>query len=199
MLVRKTLPIEHAKLVQQVIDFDRLEDYAQLVRGDDVFCCLGTTRKSALSQEAFSKVDCTYPYEIAKIARLNGAEQYLIVSSVGSDPESRFFYYRVKGNAETAIAQLPFVAVHIFRPSMLRGARRVFRWEDYIVSPLMKCLSFAMVGAWRKYRSIYASAVACAMVHIARQGITGVHVYESDQIQSISDSVRNKSSDVALK
>ncbi|HVF27949.1 MAG TPA: NAD(P)H-binding protein, partial [Pyrinomonadaceae bacterium] len=91
-LGRRMLPVVHQKLEQHVVDFDKLTDYAHLIRAQDIFCCLGTTIKKAGSREAFRRVDFTYPHEVARIAAENGAEQMLLVSALGADAKSRVFY-----------------------------------------------------------------------------------------------------------
>jgi nucleoside-diphosphate-sugar epimerase len=56
VFVRRPMDLEHEKLVQHVIDFDRPEKFQSLVKGDDIFCCLGTTMAMAGSKAAFYKV-----------------------------------------------------------------------------------------------------------------------------------------------
>lgn len=184
-LVRKTMALQHHKLEQQVVEFSHLQNYAHLMRANDVFCCLGTTIKMAGSQAAFRQVDFTYPVEIAKIAAANGAEQFLIVTAMGANPASRIFYNRVKGEVEAAIAPLAFRAVHIFRPSLLLGERQEFRLGEKIGERAAKIFSFLFAGPLRKYRPIEASAVAAAMIAAAKRNLTGVNIFESDQIQAL--------------
>ncbi len=187
VIIRKPLPLRHEKFEQHVIDFDQLNNFSHLIKSDDVFCCLGTTTRKAGSQAEYEKVDYTYPLELAKIASKNGTQQFLIVTSIGANPASPLFYLRTKGRVEEAIHSLPFRTVHIFRPSMLVGKREEFRWQDYLVPPLLKIAAVGMVGRWRKYRAIEARTVAYSMVEIAKMDLEGVHVYESDQIQSVYD------------
>src|SRR4051812_20296261 len=94
-LTRKSLNLQHPKLKEIIFDFDSPDK--EVVKADDIFCCLGTTIKKAGSQDAFRKVDLEYPLKIASLAKINGAEKYLIVSSMGADSKSVFFYNRVKG------------------------------------------------------------------------------------------------------
>lgn len=44
---RRPLKVDHPKLVQHRIDFDQPENYSHLVKGDDLYCCLGTTMAKA--------------------------------------------------------------------------------------------------------------------------------------------------------
>ncbi|MDZ7343458.1 MAG: oxidoreductase [candidate division KSB1 bacterium] len=188
--VRMPLGLHHPKLQQQVVDFTHLER-AQVAKVHDVFCCLGTTIKKAGSQEAFRQVDFTYPLEIAKIAVVNGAEQFLLVTAMGANSKSSIFYNRVKGEVEAAIATLPFRAVHIFRPSLLLGERREFRLGEKIAAKVAGIFSFLFHGPLRKYRPIHARVVAAAMIEVAKRNLTGVNIFESNQIEVISSESRS--------
>jgi len=44
-LSRSAVDIVDDRLVQYVIDFDKLSDYKELISASDVFCCIGTTIK----------------------------------------------------------------------------------------------------------------------------------------------------------
>lgn len=186
---RRLLPIEHAKLQQHTIDFERLQDFKHLLQAQDVFCCLGTTIKQAGSQDAFRKVDYEYPVGLAALAARSGAEQFLLVSSLGASAASRVFYSRVKGETEAAIAALPFKGVQIFRPSLLLGERKEFRPGERLAERASKLFSFLLAGPLRKYRPVQARAVAAAMLKIAPEHPAGVNIYESDQIRQIADVV----------
>lgn len=185
VFVRKPLPLQHPKLQQQTVDFDNLEYHAHLMKTDDLFCCLGTTIKTAGSQDAFYKVDFTYPYQAATIASRNGVRQFLIVTALGASAQSKVFYNRVKGNVENAISGLAFQSIHIFRPSLLLGNRSEFRFGEKIAMFLFRMLGFILIGRWKKYRAIKASVVAEAMVTMAKLDLKGVRKYESDVIQAI--------------
>lgn len=187
IFVRKLLLLQHPKLQQQLVDFDQLEYHAHLIKADHVFCCLGTTIKQAGSQDAFYKVDFTYPYNIAAIASRNGAGQFLIVTSLGASSKSGVFYNRVKGNVEEAVSGLKFSAIHIFRPSLLLGSRAEFRLGEKIAMFLFRIFGFILIGRWRKYRAIRTSVVAEAMVTMAKLDLQGKRTYESDVIQAIYD------------
>ena len=186
VLVRRRLAFNYDKLVQHVIDFDALDASAQLMQANDVFCCLGTTIKKAGSQEAFRKVDYEYPLRIAELALARGAEQFLIITALGADTHSRIFYNRIKGKIEQAVRELPFRAIHIFRPSILVGDRREARPGEKVGVAVMKLFSFLMIGAWRKYRPIRAELVARAMVAAAKTNHPSVNIHESDIIHRMA-------------
>lgn len=127
VLSRRPLKEVSPRLQVHLVDFDRPADFAHLLKGEDLFCALGTTIKKAGSKEAFYQVDYTYTFEVAQAARKNGTAQLMLVSSVGADPDSLFFYTRVKGELEEALKALDFWALHLFRPSVLMGDRKEFR------------------------------------------------------------------------
>jgi uncharacterized protein YbjT (DUF2867 family) len=167
-----------------IVDYDQLTD-EQIPAVDDVFCCLGTTMNKAGSKEAFRKVDYDYPLRVAEITRRKGARQYLLVSAMGADPNSYFFYNRVKGEVEEAIARLDFEAFHTFRPSMLLGERTETRTGEQIGQAVMQSVAPLMVGGLKKYQAIAASTVAEAMVYVAKKELRGVYVFESNKIKSL--------------
>lgn len=187
-LVRRGLAAHHQKLVQREIDFDLLADLGAVPRRSDtdVFCCLGTTIRTAGSREAFRRVDLVYVTELAKAAHREGAAQFLLVSALGADVRSRVFYSRVKGEAEAAVRQVGLPTVHIFRPSLLLGDRPEFRPGERIAGVAGRLLQPLLVGPLRPYRPIAAATVARAMVRAATRGALGsVHVYRSDEIQAL--------------
>ncbi|UCD83246.1 MAG: oxidoreductase, partial [Deltaproteobacteria bacterium] len=141
VLGRTPLSLEHIKLQQHAIDFDNLEKHSGLITATDIFCCLGTTMKQAGSKDAFYRVDCTYPSEIARIAVGNGSERYLIVTAIGANSKSLFFYNRVKGDVENSVSKLPFRGIYIFRPSILLGNRKESRRGEEIGMSLSKIVS----------------------------------------------------------
>ena len=182
-LVRKATGMTHAKLQEQIVAFDRLDE---IPLADDVYCTLGTTMKKAGSQPAFRRVDLEYPLQLAERSLAGGAGQFLLVSSVGANSSSRNFYLRTKGELEDALRQLRFNALHIFHPSFLVGARNEQRRGEQIGMAIAETLKFTMIGPLRKYRPVHAEAVAEAMVEAARRGSTGVLCYEYDAIRELA-------------
>lgn len=183
-LVRRPLPQHHPKLKQQIVDFNRLAEHAGLMAVDDVFCCLGTTIKLAGSREAFRRVDALYPLEIARLALKQGARQFLIVTAMGADSQSRVFYNRVKGEVEQKLTALGYPTLQIFRPSLLLGERGEPRPGEDIAKRLSKPLSLLMRGPLKKYRPIEARTVALTMIQNAKKELKGIYIYTSDRIQA---------------
>lgn len=184
--VRHNTKISHPKLVQHIVDFDRPESYQDLIEGNDMFCCLGTTIRKAGSPEAFEKVDLHYPVQFAKIAASKGVKQYSIISSIGANPQSSNFYLRTKGKCEEELRKLAFQSTSIFRPSLLLGNRKELRLGEKIGEYVMKIFSVFLIGRLKKYTAIKSKNVAYAMYSIAQSNTVGYHIYESDEISDIS-------------
>ncbi|PLK42860.1 oxidoreductase [Emticicia sp. TH156] len=180
-LVRKPLSFQHPKLEQIIVDFDHLD--TSLVVADDIFCCLGTTMKQAGSKEAFYKVDFTYPFEIAKAALKNGARQYFIVTAMGANANSVFYYNRVKGEIERSLTDLHFPTLVVFQPSLLLGERKESRAGEGMASVIMKGLDFLIPA---KYKAIKGETVANAMITIAQRGHKGKKIVTSAEMQSFA-------------
>ncbi|WP_064094285.1 oxidoreductase [Rossellomorea aquimaris] len=181
--VRRSSGLKHKKLEERVISFDsmKLLPHEEV---DDVFCCLGTTIKIAKTREAFKKVDFDYPIQLAKLGKEHGATQYLIISAMGANSNSRFFYSRVKGDVEEALKAMHFSLLHIFRPSLLLGEREEFRLGEKAGELFSRVIRPVMVGKLRKYQSIAGKQVAYGMYQAANQPAQmGISIYESDHIQ----------------
>ena len=176
---RRAVPTIHPKLVQVVTALDRLEEVRLKLIADDVYCCLGTTMAQAGSKEAFFTVDFLYVVQLAALTAGNFAAQFLVVSSMGADAESRIYYSRVKGEMEAAVRQTPFRAIHIFRPSLLLGERARPRLGERLGAVGLGLLRPLLRGPLLKYRPVTGAAVAAAMLRAAANDGSGVRVHEA--------------------
>lgn len=185
VLTRRPLTHQYEKVKEVIINFDELNE-ADIPEVDDVFCCLGTTMKKAGSKSAFRKVDYHYPVRIARLAHKKGAKQFFLVSAMGADKESLFFYNRIKGEVEESVAKVGFPAIHILRPSMLLGQREEKRVGEKIGQVVMQGMAPVMIGALKKYRPIEGNAVAQAMLNVAKKDLHGPYIFESDKIKVLA-------------
>lgn len=185
IFVRKPLGINHPKMEQHMVDFDSIFKYSDLIKGDCLFCCLGSTIQKAGSKEEFKKVDYSYPLAFAKIAKQNGISKFLIISSLGADSTSSNFYLKVKGDIEMALEQLKFKSLIILRPSMLLGDREEFRLGEVIGKIVMKGLAFLFIGKLKKYKAIEAAVVANAMVKLSKSNSSLISTIQSDELMKL--------------
>jgi uncharacterized protein YbjT (DUF2867 family) len=178
---RKPLDLQHPKLENVVVDFDKLSASAAALKADDAFCCLGTTIRIAKTKEAFRKVDFEYPLEFARVTKNQGATRYWLISALGADKHSSIFYNRVKGEVEEAIQQVSFSSFYIFRPSLLLGDRIEKRQGEGAATIFFKMFGFLIPG---KYKAIDSAKVARAMLELAKTGSAGFRILESRELQN---------------
>ncbi|MDN8601971.1 NAD(P)H-binding protein [Citrobacter enshiensis] len=144
---------------------------------DIVFCCLGTTRREAGSKEAFIHADYTLVVDTALTGKRLGAQHMLVVSAIGANAHSPFFYNRVKGEMEEVLMAQNWPRLTIVRPSMLLGERSKQRMNETIFAPLFRFLP----GNWK---SIEARDVASAMLAQALSpDHEGVTILSSSQLR----------------
>ena len=163
------------KLRQYIVDFAQLESVSAELVAQQVFCALGTTMSKAGSRDAFREVDLEYPLRLARIARANGATHFSLVSAVGADRRSAFYYSRVKGELEDALVGMGWPSLAIFRPSVIEGERSESRPLERLSGRLLRLAP----PAWRP---VAASDIAAAMVAVALESKPGVTVVESRDI-----------------
>lgn len=179
-LTRNSLPISHNKIEVIKTDGSNLNEIQDQLQADDVFCCLGTTIKKARTEEAFKKIDFEYPLLLASICHAKGAKQFLIISSLGADPNSSVFYNKVKGEVEKEIDLLGYPSLHIFRPSLLLGPRPEERSGEDAAKLFFKLFGFLIPS---KYKAIDSKKVASAMLQSAKRDEIGKFVHESKSLQ----------------
>lgn len=136
---------------------------------DIVFCCLGTTRRDAGSKAAFVQADYTLVVDTALTGLRLGAKHMLVVSAMGADAHSMFFYNRVKGEMEAALRAQPWQQLTILRPSMLLGEREKTRANEALLAPLFSLLP----GNWKSIRARdVAQVMLSEALAPAQQGVT---------------------------
>lgn len=165
-VTRRPLQQPSPKVKNHIVDFDRLEEYAEAFQGDYFFSCLGTTLKQAGSIEAQRKVDLDYQFRAAQLAASNGVPHYLLVSSSMAAEESSNPYLRMKGELEKKVLALPFKRISIFQPSLLIGSREVPRLGETLASWMMPAV--CTFPGLRRYRPIRGEEVAAKMVQVSQ-------------------------------
>jgi uncharacterized protein YbjT (DUF2867 family) len=162
IFVRKDPIISHEKLLTYSIDFSKIEAHKDLIKGDVLFSCLGTTLKEAGSKEKQYLVDYTYQYEFAKIAAENGVPTYSLISSTGANENSPFFYPKIKGKLEQAIKKLSFKSIQIFQPPTLIRQEGLIRMGEKIGIKIFSGLNY--FGQLKSQKPLPVSNLAEKMV-----------------------------------
>lgn len=167
VLSRRELTYTHPKLQVEVVDFADVSALKPFFAVQAVFSCLGTTLAAAGSKEAFRTIDYTYNYALAKLAAEADVPHYLLVSAVGANVRSPFFYNRVKGELEAAIEALPLERITFMQPSLLLGARQERRLAEQAAGAVANVFK----PLWRRGQAAWwpidASQVALAMAKAA--------------------------------
>ena len=162
VFVRRPMIIKHEKLIVHTVDFTRLNNYKDLVNGDVFFSALGTTIKDAGSKKDQYLVDYTYQYEFAKIASENRVSHYSLVSSIGANEKSYFFYPRIKGYLEESVKCLNFKKIHIFQPPSLIRQPDLIRYGEKISLKILNILN--KIGLLRSFRPLSVADLATIMI-----------------------------------
>lgn len=149
---------------------------------DVVVCCLGSTIKKAGSKEAFYFSDVQLPIALAQKALGLGAKHFVLQSSLGADSKSSNFYLKCKGELEEKLSLLAWQSIGIVRPSLLLGNRSEFRLGERISEIALWALYPFLRGKLKRYRSIQAKDVAKRMLLLALNPISGIQIFESEQI-----------------
>ena len=79
--VRKPSGKTHPKLTEHIVNFENVELFKDLITGDVLFSCLGTTLKAAGSKEKQWKIDFDIPADFASAAKKNNVKSLVLVSS----------------------------------------------------------------------------------------------------------------------
>jgi len=184
VLARRATGRTHAKLDERLIDLPSMNE-SHFAGIDQIVCALGTTMKTAGSAEHFRLVDHDLPLLAARHGLAAGAHHYLLVSALGANRHSRFFYNRVKGEMQAAIAQLGHESIVIAQPSLLLGDRAALGqparsgeiWAARLLGPLGWIVPKAV-------RPIPARAVASALLAATLDTKPGVRFLKSEAMQA---------------
>ena len=163
IFVRKKPEMSHSKLIVHEINFSKIENYKELIKGDILFSCLGTTLKNAGSKEKQYQVDYTYQYEFAKTASRNGVSYYSLVSSAGANANTFFFYPRIKGKLEEAVKKLSFKTIHIFQPPILIRQEPLIRTGEKIAINVLHKLN--SLGLLKSQKPLPVATLANRMIN----------------------------------
>jgi uncharacterized protein YbjT (DUF2867 family) len=176
VIVRKSLSVESPKITLRVIDFSDTASFKQALSGSDVvFCAIGTTMKKVKGdKQAYYHIDYDIPVNAALFCKELGCSAFLLVSAIGANSQSSNFYLKLKGEVENKIRSLGIESVYFFRPSILTGNRKEFRFGERLGIAVMSAISFLLPSA---YKPIKAATVARAMLRAAKNPSPGTHIH----------------------
>ena len=177
--VRKPLALSHPKLHTHVVDFETPEAWADLLRGDVAFSCLGTTLAVAGSKEAQWRVDYDYQYNFAEHCHQNGVPTFVLISAAGAKAVSKLVYNRMKGQLEDAVKALSFPSLLLFQPSILIRSNSDRNGENFTV----KVIAFLnKLGLFKRYRPMPTTVLAQKIRKEVATARKGIHTFTLDEI-----------------
>jgi uncharacterized protein YbjT (DUF2867 family) len=184
---RKPSKRDSPKIKEFVIDLFELDHHAMDFVADEVFCCIGTTKKKTPDQEEYRKIDFGIPVQAAKLCAKNNIETFIVMSSMGANEKSSIFYSRLKGEMENEVLNQHIDHTYLLRPSLIVGNRNEFRSGEGLSKGIFKLMNPLLIGKLKKYRSIQAERIAEAMIQLANTK-PQINVVLSDQIQALAGS-----------
>ena len=179
IFVRRSGGIVHPKLKEIITDFDKLEEAAELIKGEVLFSCLGTTIKAAGSKDKQWHIDYEIPLQFAEIAKRNGVTKMVLLSAYGASAASSMFYSQLKGKLEDAIVKLDFSSSFIFRPGLLER-EDTDRTGERISAAVLHFLN--RLGIVRKFKPMPTTILAEKLAKAPKAFSKGQHVIELNKI-----------------
>lgn len=178
---RSTCGIKHPKIEEHLVDLLKLEEHKADFIADEVYCCIGTTKKKTPDQEKYRAIDYGIPAAAAQLCKENGIEVMAVVSAIGANPKSSIFYNRTKGEMEEAVLAAGISRTYILRPSFIGGNRQEKRAGERIGLAIFNFLKPLFIGKLKKYAVIDASSIADRMIQLANSN-EPTRVLESNEI-----------------
>ncbi len=186
---RSSIGVKNDKIEEHLVDLFELGKHSKDFNADEVFCCIGTTQAKTPDEETYYKIDHGIPVEAAKLAKENEIPRFMVISALGADPNSRFFYNRTKGEMERDVLAQGIPETYIFEPSLIAGNREESRPFEAAWKKVMSVGDHLLVGPLKKYRSIHAGSIADAMIYVANNKYAATRI-ESREIREIAESYR---------
>ena len=188
IFVRNKNIFKNSKVEIIYMDFRKIDDYSHLIKGDDCFFCIGTTKKDTPDKNEYRRVEYEIPVKIASVAKKNNITSFMYLSSLGSTTTTKNIYLKNKGEAEEALKNLNFSRLSIIRPSLMLGYRNKFRLGEFIGQLIFKNLSFLFQGSLKQYRAIDSKNVAKAMVYISKNDFKDIY-FDSSNLENLSKKI----------
>jgi uncharacterized protein YbjT (DUF2867 family) len=146
-IVRTPSGAAHPKLTeilhQDFLDYGSIED--RLTSLDACLWCLGVS-SAGMSEADYRHITHDVTLAAARtLARLNPAMTFCYISGAGADGtgRGRIMWARVKGQIENALLGLPFKAVYLLRPGLIRPLHGIrsrtaaYRFVYFALGPLL--------------------------------------------------------------
>jgi uncharacterized protein YbjT (DUF2867 family) len=198
-LGRRTADVAHGeappgKLAQHVVDLEAPDSYRALLVGQTTaVCTLGVGQPSKSTREEVWKVEIDYVMGFAAACREAGVRHFSLMTSVGANARSPFYYARLKGTQEDRVRALGFERTSIFRPSMMVTPQNRYGAVQAVFLAVWPKLGWLFAGSLRRFRAVRVDDLGKAIaMNAARDAPPGVEVYEWDGFQRILTGERDR-------
>ncbi len=168
---RSSCGIEHEKIQEFLGDLLEMEQFKADFTGDEVYCCIGTTKKKTPDKELYRAIDFGIPATAAQLAKENHVQGFAVVSALGANSKSLFEYNRIKGDMEKAVKESGIKSTYILQPSLIVGDRNEHRSGEGFAAGLFRFLKPIMIGPLKKYRAVEAKDIAAKMIAVLNSGV----------------------------
>ncbi len=177
----------HPKLKWIQYHYDKLDQIIEYLKGDDLFWCRSSFKDWTEITDT-SSIRTSLPFKVAWAALQNDISQFLFLSSTMVGSQSWLPVLKQRSELEKIIQELPFWALHIFKPPILIDHSPSSRWGEN----LAKKISDFAGGIFDNYRPVESEAVARAMVDQAQQIKKGLSIYSSEDLQRMAEAYITK-------
>lgn len=180
---RQTAFSQESKVSEIIIPEMSKEKILHLdIMADHFICALGTTIKKARSKELFKHVDHDLVESFGLLCKSSKGKSFHVVSSLGSDRESLFFYNKIKGEMEETIEKLNLPSTYVYRPSLLISNRKEIRVGEKLGIISFKLIKPLIGKKLSRYMGTSVDELALKIVSNLGNTEKGFHRIDADQI-----------------
>jgi len=186
VLSRRKLDLEHPALTQHVVDVLDPTSYKAILPGHQAaLCALGVGQPSKMSREEFLRVDRDAVLAFGQACKSAGIPHFSLLSAVGSDAKSSFFYPRTKGQLEDGLRAMSFDSLSLFQPSMILTPTNRYGLMQGITLVVWPWLDTILLGGLKKFRGVKVEDLGSAMAADALEHPLGARTLSWDDFQSL--------------
>jgi uncharacterized protein YbjT (DUF2867 family) len=157
------LDLSH-KLIQEAVDLNDPAAYSGYLKGHThAICALGVGQPSKMSREEFVRIDRDLVLIIARACREAGVTGFSLLSAVGANAQSSFFYSKLKGQLEEGLRGLGFERLRLFHPSMILTPTNRYGSLQGFLLRFWPLLNPVLMGSLSKVRGIRVEELGKAM------------------------------------
>ena len=174
---RKSTGISHPKVKEYIGNLLVLEDFKEDLTGDELYICIGTTKKKTPNHQQNRKIDLGIPAQAVEICKNNGVSKVAVVSAIGANTKSSISYNKIKGEMEHAVLSVNIERTYILRPSFIVGNRQEQRTGEEWGIAVFKCFKFLIP---KKYRAVEARDIAAKMIELCNSNASSKIIESND-------------------